>query len=173
VASCKGGQDAGVAIGYFIGHNSEDPVVSAAKAQMAPMPARPLSAPNFRATLQATYMSFDREPGVARQGFPERVASVEKEITVAEASGGQSDQPLDLGEIQLQVVSHLALGEPVPELNCIDSAGKPVTLADFRGKYLLFTLVDALTTKITSAGWPPANPGGCSFALAETRTWRC
>ena len=98
--------------------------------------------PAGKYTLHATYMDSDREPGMARPGLPERVASVEKEITVAEASAGQGDQPLDLGDIQLQIVSHLALGEPVPELNCVDSDGKPVKLADFRGKYLLFTLID-------------------------------
>ena len=97
--------------------------------------------PAGKYTLQATYFYYDRQ---VRAGpiVPERVASVEKEITVAEASSAQSDQPFDLGDIQLLVVSHLAVGKPVPELNCVDSTGKPVKLSDFRGKYLLFSLTD-------------------------------
>lgn len=67
---------------------------------------------------------------------------MEKEITVADASAGRRDEPFDLGDIQLQLMSHVALGKPVPELNCVDGDGKPVKLADFHGKYILFCITD-------------------------------
>jgi RNA polymerase sigma factor (sigma-70 family) len=51
--------------------------------------------------------------------------------------GRPGEGPVDVGEVKLTVLPRIALGDAPPPLDGVDADGKPVRLADFRGKYLL------------------------------------
>jgi RNA polymerase sigma factor (sigma-70 family) len=79
----------------------------------------------------------------ARPGEPhaEEGASGVVEVTVPpQPVPGPGVAPLDLGEVKLTVVPRIAVGDAPPPLDGVDADGKPVRLADFRGKYLLLHL---------------------------------
>jgi peroxiredoxin len=65
------------------------------------------------------------------------VGSVARDVVVPEIPGGASDEPLDLGEIKLQVRTQLVVGQPAPPLEARTFNDQPVSLADYRGKLLL------------------------------------
>ncbi len=86
------------------------------------------------------------------QGLPgsygPEVASITKEITVPEIPGSRSDEPLDLGTIELKPsqprpahVDYAALllkpGTLAPAFEAKTIDGKPLRLADHRGKFVL------------------------------------
>jgi hypothetical protein len=96
--------------------------------------------PAGKYSLQVNYMNFT--PVSRGPITPERVASAQLNIAVPEMPGGQSDEPLDLGDIHLNVINRLVIGQPVPELRALDSSGRMVKLGDFRGRYLLFSISD-------------------------------
>ena len=78
------------------------------------------------------------EPPVGRQcGFGELIGSLSHEFAVPEMPGGRSDQALALGDLVLEVVKRLKVGDvaPVFEIETVD--GQPLKLSDFRGKYVL------------------------------------
>ncbi|MDB5290052.1 MAG: polymerase sigma factor, sigma-70 family, partial [Phycisphaerales bacterium] len=64
-------------------------------------------------------------------------ASTECAIDVPEIPGGRSDQPLDLGVLDLQAVHYLQAGEPAPAFEATGFDHHPMKLADYRGKYVL------------------------------------
>jgi beta-lactamase regulating signal transducer with metallopeptidase domain len=67
----------------------------------------------------------------------EPLAHANHEFVVPEIPGGQSDEPFDVGAIPLKVIRTLKVGEPVPALEVKSLDGKPLKLADFRGKHVL------------------------------------
>ena len=86
------------------------------------------------------------------QGLPgtygPELASITTEITVPEIPGGRSDEPLDLGTIELKPtaprpadVDYAALllkpGTLAPAFEAKTIDGKPLRLADYRGKFVL------------------------------------
>jgi beta-lactamase regulating signal transducer with metallopeptidase domain/thiol-disulfide isomerase/thioredoxin/protocatechuate 3,4-dioxygenase beta subunit len=68
-------------------------------------------------------------------------ATARRDVVVPEIPGGHTDQPLDLGAIKLAVdvtrYKALEVGQPAPEFATKALDGKPLSLADFRGRYVL------------------------------------
>jgi peroxiredoxin len=67
----------------------------------------------------------------------QRIASLSKDIVVAESLAGNAPAAVDLGTIEMPVTKTLRPGDAAPlfEVKTID--GQPLKLADFRGKYVL------------------------------------
>src|SRR5262249_15835667 len=83
------------------------------------------------------------------------LGNARREIIVPEVPGGQSDEPLDLGTIPLQPAkkrTNVKVGEAAPAFHIEALDGKPLSLADYRGKYVLLHF------------WAT----GCGPCLAET-----
>ena len=63
------------------------------------------------------------------------------EVVVADIPGGRSDEPLDVGPLDLKVrVTHrniLEAGQVAPDFAVRTLDGKPLKLADLRGKFVL------------------------------------
>jgi peroxiredoxin len=59
------------------------------------------------------------------------------EVTVPERQPNQSNEPLDLGNVVVQMVKTLKPGDPAPDFEVKTVEGKILRLADFRGKYVL------------------------------------
>jgi RNA polymerase sigma factor (sigma-70 family) len=68
-------------------------------------------------------------------------ASAQRPVEIEPIPGGQSDEPLDLGTIKLDVEiegqRNLAVGEMAPAFDVKTLDGKPLRLTDFRGKFVL------------------------------------
>jgi peroxiredoxin len=78
------------------------------------------------------------EPPVGNQcGFGELIGLVTHEFEVPEMPGGRSDEPLDIGNLELEIKKLLRVGDVAPlfEVKMLD--GKELKLADFRGKVVL------------------------------------
>jgi peroxiredoxin len=52
-------------------------------------------------------------------------------------AGGRSDQPKALGDLVLEVVKRLKVGDLAPDFEVATIDGQPLKLSDFRGKYVL------------------------------------
>ncbi len=71
-------------------------------------------------------------------GHAGQVAEVpNKEVVIPESSAGKSEVPFDLGEIVIQAVKHLKVGDTAPDFTVKTLDDQPLKLADFRGKYVL------------------------------------
>ncbi len=70
-------------------------------------------------------------------GFGELIGTASQEFTVPEMPGGRSDEPLEIGSIELKMATRLQVGAAAPafEVKTIDD--KPLKLEDYRGKYVL------------------------------------
>ena len=78
------------------------------------------------------------EPPVGRQcGFGEFIGSVSHGFDVPEMPGGRSDEPLNIGTLELVIKKRLRVGDVAPlfEIKTLD--GKDLKLANFRGKVVL------------------------------------
>jgi thiol-disulfide isomerase/thioredoxin len=64
-------------------------------------------------------------------------ATAERAVDVPEMTGGRSDQSLDVGSLELKAHHYLQKGDPAPAFVANAFDGKPVNLADLRGKYVL------------------------------------
>ena len=86
-----------------------------------------------------------RPSGAAVQSLPARWHRArsprpDRDVTVPEMSGGRSDEPLDLGAIPLVPVPPrkvVKVAELAPGFRVETLDGKPLDLADYRGKYVL------------------------------------
>jgi RNA polymerase sigma factor (sigma-70 family) len=58
-------------------------------------------------------------------------------VRIPEMPDGRSDEPLDVGEIKTYLVEPLRTGDPAPLFETSTFEGKPLKLADFKGKYVL------------------------------------
>jgi RNA polymerase sigma factor (sigma-70 family) len=83
-------------------------------------------------------------------------------VTVPEMPGGRSDEPLDVGEIKTYGFMPLKAGEPAPLFEASTFDGKPLKLADFKGKHVLLnfwrsadakSLADMAHLKAAQAAW--------------------
>ena len=70
---------------------------------------------------------------VAGESAPRFLATIE----VPESPGGRDDDPLDLGELKMWARRPLEVGTPAPAIEGETTDGKPITLADYRGRYVL------------------------------------
>jgi RNA polymerase sigma factor (sigma-70 family) len=69
--------------------------------------------------------------------YIENRGSAQTHFTIKEIPGGQSDEPLDAGTLPVKLKKIINLGEPFPALAGVDPDGKPLRVADFKGKHLL------------------------------------
>jgi thiol-disulfide isomerase/thioredoxin len=83
------------------------------------------------------------ELALYRPPIPVGVGKIGPDI-LAKASGAANAQDgpqqfnlQDLGPIEVDLAVPVGVGDPAPELSLKTPAGRPVTLADFRGKYVL------------------------------------
>jgi peroxiredoxin len=80
------------------------------------------------------------EAPVARttgQHSQEQLANAQKEFVVPEIPGGVSDEPFDIGAVELKVVLKLKPGDAVPDFETKTLEGKPLKLSDYKGKFVL------------------------------------
>lgn len=66
-----------------------------------------------------------------------RIASIRKDIEVPAIPGGRSDEPLDIGIIEVRARGSMKAGKIAPEFAVKTLYDKPLKLADFKGKYVL------------------------------------
>lgn len=79
-----------------------------------------------------------REGGGGPMNFSApRIASLDKEFTIPDAPGGRSDEPFDLGKIEMQARKVVSTGKPAPDFAVKTVDGKTIKLSDFSGKYVL------------------------------------
>jgi thiol-disulfide isomerase/thioredoxin len=65
------------------------------------------------------------------------IGTLNREIVVPDSSGGRSDEPFDLGALDLTARHSLKAGKPAPEFETKTLDGKPLKLSDFKGKFVL------------------------------------
>jgi len=73
--------------------------------------------------------------GPMREG-PE-IGSLTWDVIVPPVEGRRSDEPLDLGELALNVKVHLKAGHEAPAFEIATLEGQPLKLSDYRGRYVL------------------------------------
>jgi peroxiredoxin len=79
-----------------------------------------------------------REGGDGPMNFSApRIASLEREFTIPKSPGGRTDEPFDLGKIEMQARKILASGKVAPDFEVKTVDDKTIKLADYRGKYVL------------------------------------
>ena len=66
-----------------------------------------------------------------------QIGSVNKQIEVPNVAGAKVNEPFDLGAIDMALRGALKIGKPAPPLETKTVDGKPIKLADFRGKLVL------------------------------------
>ena len=81
-------------------------------------------------------------PGLAGGSAGSRIAgSLERRVEVKAIPGGRTDEPLDLGSLDINVEVQgkppVAIGNIAPQFEIKNLDGKPLRLADFKGKYVL------------------------------------
>jgi hypothetical protein len=72
--------------------------------------------------------------------FTEMVAELSLPVEVKAVEGGQSDEPLDLGTVVMEVPPRLRLGKPAPALLVRGLDGAEVKLSDYAGKFVLLMI---------------------------------
>jgi peroxiredoxin len=78
------------------------------------------------------------EGGSSGFGFGGKLLGrINQEVIVPESAKGQPNEPLDLGEFVLQLVKYLRPGDAAPDFEIKTIEGSALSLADFRGKYVL------------------------------------
>jgi hypothetical protein len=77
------------------------------------------------------------EPMSPTKGWGEPVASANKEVVVPEIPGGRTDDPLDVGAIDVMVMKKLNAGDAAPEITGPTFDGKQFKLSEQKGKYVL------------------------------------
>jgi len=70
-------------------------------------------------------------------GSGKTLGHLNQTIIVPESRPGKSNEPLDLGNIVVQMVINLKTGDPAPDFEIKTLDGAPLHLGDFRGKYVL------------------------------------
>src|SRR6266516_4149074 len=66
-----------------------------------------------------------------------RIANLEKEFEIPDSPGGRSDEPFDLGKIEMQARKTVRAGKLAPDFEVKTVEDKTVRLSDFAGKYVL------------------------------------
>jgi peroxiredoxin len=79
------------------------------------------------------------EERLTGQGRPEEIAGYRGMIEVPQMPGGRSDEPLDVGELELTMHEPLRIGEMAPLFEARTLDGKDLKLIDYRGKFVLLS----------------------------------
>jgi hypothetical protein len=66
-----------------------------------------------------------------------RIANLEKEFEIPDSPGGRSDEPFDLGKIEMEARKIVSAGKLAPDFEVKTVDDKTVKLSDFAGKYVL------------------------------------
>jgi peroxiredoxin len=74
--------------------------------------------------------------GAMRFSAP-RIANLEKEFDIPDSPGGRTDEPFDLGRIEMQARKIVSTGKQAPDFEVKTVDDKTVKLSDFAGKYVL------------------------------------
>jgi len=77
------------------------------------------------------------EPRANSSPFGRPLGRAYQHFTVPEMQAGRSDDPLDLGVVELQGLNQLKVGDAIPDLPATTLDGKPLSLGDYKGKYLI------------------------------------
>jgi len=96
-------------------------------------------------------------------GRIDNLAEGSTEITIAEMPGGRSDEPLDVGTVTVNVNPRVKIGAAAPALEATKADGSTVKLSDFRGKYVLLTLIQGYAFREND----PRSPLGWAGPLAD------
>ncbi len=73
------------------------------------------------------------------KGPTEEIAGYYGTVEVPEMPGGRSDEPLDLGELELTMHNPLRVGDIAPLFEAKTLDGKDLRLIDYRGKFVLLS----------------------------------
>ncbi len=65
------------------------------------------------------------------------IGSVNKQIEVPDVAGAKVNEPFDVGTLEMTIRGKLKIGKPAPPLETKTVDGKPIKLADYRGKLVL------------------------------------
>jgi peroxiredoxin len=76
---------------------------------------------------------------------------VRHQFTVPEMPGGRSDQPLDLGEIEVILNDELKPGDRAPDFEVGMLSGETIRLSDLRGKYVVLDFQSGVPPTSTTA----------------------
>ncbi|MHC4627479.1 MAG: carboxypeptidase regulatory-like domain-containing protein, partial [Planctomycetota bacterium] len=79
------------------------------------------------------------EERLSGQGRPEEIGSYYGSIKVPEMAGGRSDEPLDLGELELSMREPVRVGDAAPLFEARTLDGERVKLSDYRGRFVLLS----------------------------------
>jgi thiol-disulfide isomerase/thioredoxin len=74
--------------------------------------------------------------GPSRFSAP-RIGDLTREIEVPNSPGGRSDEPFDLGVLELRARNALKAGKVAPDFEVMTLADKKLKLSDLKGKYVL------------------------------------
>ena len=102
------------------------------------------------------------EERMSSQGRPEEIATYSGTIEVPQMPGGRSDEPLDLGELELTMNDPLRVGDVAPLFEAKTLDGRDLKLSDYRGKFVLLSFwqpafhPEIERLKILSAGYNAA-----------------
>ena len=66
-----------------------------------------------------------------------RIANLDKEFEIPDSPGGRTDEPFDLGKIEMQARKTVRAGKLAPDFEVKTVDDKTVKLSDFAGKYVL------------------------------------
>ncbi|MGD8499952.1 MAG: redoxin domain-containing protein [Phycisphaerales bacterium] len=78
-------------------------------------------------------------------GRPEEIAGYYGTIEVPEMPGRRSDEPLDLGELELTMHEPLRVGDAAPLFEAKTLDGKDLKLIDYRGRFVLLSFWQPLS----------------------------
>lgn len=122
---------------------------------------------NFEVAADRTFVVPDVPAGDYRLSISSKSPTVpilrgDISFTVPEMPGGRSDEPLDLGVIKTHSAAPLPAGEPAPLFETTTFEGKPLKLADFKGRHVLLnfwrsddakSVADMAALKTAQAAW--------------------
>jgi peroxiredoxin/protocatechuate 3,4-dioxygenase beta subunit len=74
--------------------------------------------------------------GPSRFSAP-KIGDLTREIEVPDSPGGRSDEPFNLGTLEMQARNALKTGKAAPDFEINTLAGKKLKLSDLKGKYVL------------------------------------
>jgi thiol-disulfide isomerase/thioredoxin/protocatechuate 3,4-dioxygenase beta subunit len=85
----------------------------------------------------ALAVSLAAPPSQGTCGFGDEIASGTAEVKVGDIPGGVSDEPLETPSVPLKMAKSVKVGDVAPTWEAKTVDGKPLKLADFKGKYVL------------------------------------
>lgn len=65
------------------------------------------------------------------------IGQLTREVIVPDSPGGRSDEPFDLGALEMTARHSLKVGKAAPDFEVKTLDGKPLKLSDFKGKFVL------------------------------------